>query len=159
MTVAEAIKILIPSTELSDWNRQIIKELKLSNEHQRRVLFELECLQILALHFAIMEVFAEEPQKLDAFLNAYVEYWTVYSGAMSINYGEALYKRLRTYGEAIDSQQEQNYTAVGKAFSTLCDVAHENLTGLGANVFNTAFEQTCNVLASMNIASKDDTSA
>ena len=88
-SVQSAIQLLLPCTEIAPWSKEFIEDLQLAKRQQDRVLFELECLQILAVHFAITQMFEEDSANLEALVTAYYEYWLTYSKAVSANYAAA----------------------------------------------------------------------
>ena len=89
MNLDDAVHALIPVAEVSEDRRELVRELALSRDDETRVLFELVCLHVLAVHFGIVQVFAEEPPHLARFIEAYHRYWTTYSAAVAVNYSEA----------------------------------------------------------------------
>ena len=150
-TVPEAIRTLIPATEIDESTREMLRQLGLSEDTQERVLFEITCLQILGIHFAIVEVFEEDPQKMTALLDAYYAYWSAYSKAVSVNYGEEAYKRLPAYREAfIGHRESEPVHAVGKVFADRCEVS-DALSALGSNVFGSVFTTLSHVQRSFEI--------
>ena len=115
------------------------------------MLFELTCLQILAVHFAITQTLDDEPIKLEAVLTAYYEYWLTYSKALSVNYAEEIQRRLSRYREAVFAVEELGASlAIGDLFSELCGI-DANFAAFGANVFVRVREAAGSVLRSLEI--------
>ena len=151
-TAPEAIRSLVPGTEVADSSKQILSQLQLPRDAYERILFEMTCLQILGVHFAILESFEKEPAKLTALLDSYYGYWSVYSEAMAVKYGEEAYRRLPAYREALTGHggSEPIY-AVGKVFAACCQAAESALGALGSNVFASVLADASRVLSEMDI--------
>ena len=151
MKIDRAIEALIAGLEVGRGSDELVAELSLSPEEERRVRLELTCVHILAGHFAIAEVFHENVDILEALLAAYHRYWLIYSDAVSFNYGEAVYQRLARYREALLPAGDGAGVQAGRVFAELCDLTTPNLTALGANAFTTRFGCATTLLASWDI--------
>ena len=81
MNLDDAVQALIPVAEVSEARRELVRELSLSRGDEACVWVELVCLHVLAVHFAIVRVFAEDPPRLARFIEAYHRHWTTYSAA------------------------------------------------------------------------------
>ena len=146
-----AIRLLIPSMEIAPWSKEFVEDLQLPKGEKDHVLFELECLQIVAVQFAMVQVFEEDSDKLDALLTAYHQYWSAYSMAVAVNYGREVYRRLHRYREAAFGEKPSDNLQVGKVFSNLCGVSGANFVAFGTNAFAGAYSAAVRVIGSLEI--------
>ena len=152
MTLDEAVQALIPVAQVNEARRELVRELSLCRGDETRVLFELVCLHVLAVHFGIVQIFAEEPHRLAGLIEAYHQYWSTYSDAVAVSYSEEAYRRLPRYREAVRrSEVSGSGLEVGRVFADLCGLESGNLAALGANAFTRIVEQTAAMLASWDI--------
>ena len=154
--VEEAVNLLVPSARISAWNRKVLDELDLAERDGGRILFELELLQILALHFAIVHAFEDAPKQREALVHAYYHYWWVHSLEVGQDYLEGLDRRLVVYGEVVLSSGDlETELAVGQAFAQLCATGHAVdtafLIALGRRVFGTIFVEASRFLSSIEL--------
>ena len=150
-SIQSAIQLLLPCTEIAPWSKEFIEDLQLAKRQHDRVLFELTCLQILAVHFAITQTLDDEPVKLDELLSAYHQYWSTYSQAVSVNYGEEVFRRLPRYREAAFGEDPGGSLQVGKVFAELCGITEANFTAFGTNVFANTYGAATGVIHSLDI--------
>ena len=116
---------------------------------------KLECLQILAVQLAVVQVLSEDAEKLDELLSAYHQYWSTYSKAVSVNYGEEVFRRLPRYREAAFGQDTGGSLQVGKVFAELCGIMGANFTAFGTNVFANTYGVATGVIHSLDIKGTD----
>ena len=151
MTVDEAIRALVPTMEVAAGTELLVRELSLDSHDQRRVLFEMICLQFLAVYFAMVHVFGDEPVKVEALTSAYHRYWSTYSDAVMVNYVEEAYRRLSRYREGVRrSEDSGSRLEVGKVFQELCGLPI-SLASLGTNTFTTVFEHAAAMLIAWDV--------
>ena len=155
VTTAEAVQLLIPCTEIAPWSREFVEDLRLPKAKHDQVLFELECLQILAVQFAVVQVLSDDAEKLDELLDAYQQHWATYSQAVAVNYGEEVFRRLPQYREAALGEDNGGSLQVGKVFAELCDMTGPNFAAFGTNVFTNVYGAAVGVIGSLEIASPD----
>ena len=155
VTVHDAVQLLIPSTGIASWSKEFVEELRLPKTEQDQVLFELECLQILAVQLALVQVLGEEAEKLDELLSAYHQYWSTYSEAVSVNYGEEVFRRLPLYREAAYGEETGGSLQVGKVFAEQCGMAGANFIAFGTNVFANVYGAAAGVIRSLDIEFSD----
>ena len=151
MTVDEAVRALVSTTEVAAGTELLIRELSLDSHDQRRVLFELTCVQFLAVYFAMVDVFGDEPVKLEALTSAYHRYWSTHSDAVRVNYAEEAYRRLSRYREGVRrSEDSESRLEVGQVFQELCDLPI-SLASLGTHAFTTVFEHAAAMLITWDV--------
>ena len=146
MTPHEVVRRVTTFTEVGDSSKQIVAELNLTKEAESHILFELQCLQIIAVEFSIIELFRNYP----GLLEAYSDYWTTYSAAVSVGYAEEANNRLPRYRDAFSSEADPAYS-VGKAFVEISGGDHPSLSSLASNVFARTFGQASNLLNTLQV--------
>ena len=151
VTAHEAVQLLVPCTAIVPWSREFIEDLRLPKAEQDHVLFELECLQILAVQFAVVQVLSDDAQTLDELLDAYQQYWSTHSQTVTVNYGEEVFRRLPQYREAAYGEDTGGSLQVGKVFAQLCDIAGADFIAFGTNVFANAYGAADRVIRSLDI--------
>ena len=155
VTTHAAVQLLVPCTEIAPWSREFIEDLRLPKAQQNQVLFELQCLQILAVQLAAVQVLSDDAEKLDELLSAYHQYWSIYSQAVSVNYGEEVFRRLPRYREAAFGEDTGGSLQVGKVFAELCGMAGANFIAFGTNVFANTYGAADKVIHSLDIERTD----
>ena len=155
VSIRDAVQLLIPSTEIAPWSQEFVEDLRLPKAEQDQVLFELICLQILAIQLAVVEELGGEAEKLDELLSAYHQYWSTYSQAVSVNYGEEVFRRLPLYREAAFGQETGGSLQAGKVFAQLCGITRANFAAFGTNVFANTYGVAAGMIHSLDIEFSD----
>ena len=68
-SIQDCVQRLLLCTEIESWSKEFIEDLQLAKQQQDLVLFT--CMQILAVRFAITDVFKEDSAKREALVASY----------------------------------------------------------------------------------------